>query len=66
MNPNLPFKVVKTPLALGVCIGLHGEVLHECESEEAARALIYETWIEDKEQGKGIFYTYETVEWNQP
>ncbi len=63
MDPKLPFKVVKVPLALGVCIGLQGEVLHECEAEATAQALLYETWIDDKEQGKGVFYTYNVVEW---
>lgn len=63
MDNDLPFKVIKVPLALGVCIGLQGEVLHETESEAAAKALMYETWLEDKEQGKGIYYTYDVVEW---
>ena len=65
MNPNLPFKVVKTPLALGVCIGLQGEVIHECETDTTAQALMYQTWAEDVEQGKGIYYTYDVVEWRQ-
>lgn len=65
MDPLLPYKVLRVPLALGVCAGMVGEVLHECESEVAAQALMYDFFMEDKDTVKGVYYTYDVVRWDE-
>ena len=66
MDPLRPFKVVKTPTALGVCVGVLGELLDEYGDESTAQAIMYETWIGDTSQGKNIYYTYNVVYWKMP
>lgn len=57
------YKVVKTPTAHGVVVGITGEVLYEFESSVAAQSAIYQLVQDDTSVAKGVHYTYDLVEW---
>lgn len=63
MDPNLPWKVIRCPLPLGVCAGITGEVIDEYSHEDVARNMMYQVHREDEGVMKGIYYTYDVVKW---